>query len=97
MTKSQRKALEILRDHGPILPAAFAEKMWPDSPCWNRSYKCGAYGSHRGGAMYRAAGGFLGKLRKKGWALQRESILGGWNVGYIISIKGKKALEASEK
>ena len=60
------RALVILRDHGPLRPREFAELMWPDSEGWLRYAKCGPYGSHKGGGMYLAGGGFLGRLRVKG-------------------------------
>jgi hypothetical protein len=63
-----RRALTILRDYGPLTPREFAEKMWPDSPGWNRVHKCGPTGASRGRAMAESGGGFLGKLRKQGLA-----------------------------
>ena len=65
LTLSQRRALEILREHPDLLAKEFARLMWPDSDCWRHPTKCG-YGVHRGGGMYLAAGGFLGKLYHKG-------------------------------
>lgn len=70
MTKSQRKALEILLAHDGMTPREFALAMWPDSPGWDRYTKCGPYGSVRGGAMPRAGGAYLGKLRRLRWAIQ---------------------------
>ena len=67
LTASQRRALEIIRDNPRIKPRAFAELMWPDSPCWNKRARCGAYGTSVGGGMATAAGGYLGKLRKLGY------------------------------
>ena len=66
LTAGQRRALEILRDEPDLLAKEFARLMWPDSDCWRHPVKCG-YGSHRGGGMYLAAGGFLGKLYHKGF------------------------------
>lgn len=66
LTKPQRKALEILRDHGPLRAGAFAAIMWPDSPGWSSVTKCGPNGSTSGGGMNLAGGAYLGKLRRKG-------------------------------
>ena len=98
LTKPQRKALQILRDHGPIQPREFAKKMWPDSPCWRHHIKCGPSGSHRGGGMYLAAGGYLGKLGRRGWAKPKYKFLY-WdkfstNIGHILTDAGRAALEA---
>ncbi len=57
LTAPQRKALEILRDFPEIGADGFASKMWPQQP--GRRFK-------RGMAM--AAGSYIGKLKKKGWA-----------------------------
>ncbi len=65
MTQTQ-KALAIIRDHEIELPSQFADLMWPNSPARHVSYKCGPYGSSRGIALNRAAGAFLGRLRKQG-------------------------------
>ena len=68
MRPPTRRALTILRDHGPLTPREFAEKMWPDSPAWKRVNKCGPYGATKGRAIVESGGGFLGKLRKQGLA-----------------------------
>jgi hypothetical protein len=66
VTAIRRRALTILRDHGPLAPLAFAELMWPDAPAWNTSTKAGKYGSTTGGGIIRAGGAYLAKLRKAG-------------------------------
>lgn len=67
-TPGMRRALEILRDHGPLTPANFAKRYYPkDDPGWKRQAKCG-YGSHAGSGLVMGAGGFLGKLRHMGLA-----------------------------
>ena len=60
------RALTIIRDHPGVAPAAFAKLMWPDAEGHRRPTKCGRSGSHRGGGMVLAAGGFLGRLVKAG-------------------------------
>lgn len=91
LTAAQRRGLSILRDHGPLMPKDFAEKMWPDSEGWQRQARCG-YGVHPGGGMYTAAGGYLGKLRGRGWV--RRSLE--WHVNkYVITKEGLKALSAT--
>ena len=87
MTKKQIRALTIIAAVEEIRPARFAEWMWPNSPGWTRVAKCG-HGSHRGGGMYLAAGGYLGKLRRKGWL---------WHgfydhFSYRLSDEGRRAL-----
>ena len=63
-----RRALTILRQHGPMTASEFAREMWPESPAWNRFYKCGPSGATRGRGLVKSAGSFLGKLRKQGLA-----------------------------
>ncbi len=92
LTPAQRRALVILRDHGPIRPREFARLMWPDSGGWTRSAKCGVKGAHRGGGMYGAAGAYLGKL----WHL-RLSRRNGIHAGeHQLTDLGRAALEAAE-
>jgi len=66
LTQPQRRALEIIRDHGRITPGRFADLMWPDSPGHNRIHKCGPNGASKGVMMAMAGGGYLGKLWKRG-------------------------------
>lgn len=90
LTESQAKALNILKDHGPLSPRQFARLMWPDSPGWCRVSKCGPYGSTRGGGMNLAGGGYLGKLHRKGWV---EPSRAEWPLGqHCISAQGLEAL-----
>jgi hypothetical protein len=67
LTPSKRRALEVLAAfRGGLTAARFAALMWPDAPAWNKSGRCGPYGSSRGLGIRQAGGGFLGKLRKAG-------------------------------
>lgn len=91
ITACTRKALAILRDHGPQRPSEFAKRMWPNSPKWNVHYKCGPRGSHQGGAMSQAGGAYLGKLRKAGLVAD-----GWWPQPYRITERGKQGLEMHE-
>ena len=91
-TAAQLRALAILRDHGPMMPKRFAERMWPDSPSWKKVVRCGAHGSHRGGGMYGAAGGFLGKLVRAG--LVRRTTRRSYDYNdYELSPAGRAALQ----
>ena len=96
LTASQRRALEIVRDHGPIKPREFSEKMWPESPGHQRYSKCGPSGVTRGGGMNLAAGGYLGRLRKRGWVKSEYAF---WvhsyyrDLGYVLTDEGREALE----
>ena len=84
-----RRALAILREHGPLSPTEFAEKMWPDSPAWEKVYKCGPYGASRGRAIVRSGGGFLGKLFAAG-LVEPGSRLD--RTLWSLSERGRKAL-----
>jgi len=87
MTESEKRALRILSEYEEgIHPKRFAELMWPDSPCWTKLYNCGPNGASFGVAMYRAAGGYLGRLRKKGVVRCR------YDYSYIITNAGKALL-----
>lgn len=94
LTEAQEKALQIVQEHGPIAPAWFSELMWPDSPARRRVYKCGPKGSTRGSGLWLSAGGFLGKLRRKGWVEYKFS---GYRpirrLGYILTAEGRDVLE----
>ena len=68
ISESTIKALTIIRDNQIDFPSQFARLMWPDSPCWHRVYNVG-HGASRGVAMNRAAGAYLGRLRKRGLIL----------------------------
>lgn len=97
MTPGYRRALEIIRDDGPISPSRFAEKMWPDSPHWQESYKCGQYGSTRGRGVVLAGGSLMGKLRTRGWVTHPYARYGpdiyDWYT-YVLTTKGQDALQA---
>ncbi len=89
LTPTQVRALTILRDHGPLTPRAFAQKMWPDSPGWQRCYKCGPHGASDGIMMALAGGGYLGKLRQRGLATVSWD---GWHLEHVISAEGRRLL-----
>jgi len=93
VTETVLKALEIIDKYGSITPKYFARHMWPDSEGWSHHVKCGN-GSHRGGGMYMAAGGYLGKLNKEGWIrMQYTSLAGTYSRdGYILTSKGREVL-----
>lgn len=99
-TATQLRALRIIHAYSEqsryrfaITPKLFAKEMWPDSPGWRRSVKCG-HGSHRGGGMYIAAGGFLGKLCQYEW-VQRDNA-DGWH-GFSLTQKGRGILAQEER
>jgi len=89
LTEAQKKACQILRDHGPIRPREFAQKMWPDSPAWRHSCRCGPNGAHRGGGMYLAGGGYLGRLVHLGLAKYTGEFR------YILSPLGQQLLQSA--
>lgn len=64
-----KKALLILRAHGPLMPKAFAELFFPaDHPGWARRSRGDTEGLRRGSGLVIYAGCFLGKLRARGLA-----------------------------
>lgn len=83
-------ALQIVRDNPGIVPARFADKMWPTSEGWKRPAKCGPSGSHRGGGMYLAAGGFLGRLYRQGLVQRSYGKYG--RPHFYLSQTGSRAL-----
>ncbi len=94
LTDKTLQALRILKEHGPLAPRRFAKHMWPESAGWRRYTNCGPYGVTRGGGMNLAAGGFLGKLRRRGlvdWR-PRDRMPKAPYV-YALSEKGRKALD----
>lgn len=102
LTEPQVRALRILVAVDEITPRAFARKMWPDSPGWKRSYRCGPNGSSRGSMMSMAGGGYLGKLtrmdpplacmlfRSRRYPFSRTS-------AYVVSRQGREALDKYDK
>lgn len=90
ITEATAAALQVLQDHGYLAPRQFAKLRWPDSPKWQKATKCGPSGAHRGGGMYTAAGGLLGKLAGRG--LVRRESRGTYDHGYVVTTDGKLAL-----
>lgn len=66
LTDTERKALQIVRDHPGISASYFAELMWPDSHMHSKVSNQG-HGATRGKAAWLCGGSYLGKLRKKEW------------------------------
>ena len=107
MTPNEHRALEIVREHGPIRPHRFAVKFFPrDHPGFHRATKCGPYGVRYGGGTDQWCGGYLGKLRKKGWiaprfttrqTLHRGKIVSeNWWDGYVLTKEGRDVLNHRE-
>lgn len=93
LTDSAIKALEVLRDHGPLPPREFGEYFWgQDHPGWRRISKAGPYGSTTGGGMNLAAGGYLGKLRKQGLVRITRESWGSVQRLFELSALGRQAL-----
>jgi len=92
LTEPQRRALLILQGQGEqgIRPREFAKAMWPDSPGWQRSVKCGPNGSHRGGGMYTTGGAYLARLVRAGWA--RKNYRDTYDTSVSITTAGEQAL-----
>jgi hypothetical protein len=96
LTKPQYRALRIIALEGPIRPSRFALNMWPDSPAWKRSYKCGPSGATRGRGIVLSGGSYLGKLRIRGW-IRRDFIFYGhkhyFDRGYVLTPVGRDIYE----
>lgn len=95
LTQAQTRALTIVRDHPGIRPREFAKLMWPESEGWSHHVKCGSNGSHKGGGMPLAGGGYLGKLMRLK-LIRNEiifSISSHQSGGYFITLAGERALE----
>ena len=71
MTAASERATMILQAHPDGLTARqFASLMWTVNPAWYRMSKIGR-GATRGVGMWRAGGGYLGRLVKQGIASRR--------------------------
>ena len=66
MTERQLEALEILLVHPGLTAREFGYHFWPDHPMHKKSSNQGT-GATTGKAGWLCAGGYLGRLRKKGW------------------------------
>ncbi len=85
LTPIQIRAMQVLKDKGPILTGCAGEEIWPEKQFKNS----------QGAAL--AAGGVLGKLRKRGLVEVRlRDCLDGkgrrWPEGWVLTSKGKEAL-----
>lgn len=97
LTAGQARALKVIEAESVVRPREFAKLMWPESAGWRRSSRCGPNGVHRGGGMYLAAGGYLGKMAQLG--LVRRQFRGALydEDGYKLTEEGKKSLEEFKK
>lgn len=97
LTTSQLRALRLIQTApgGYVAPRQFAKLMWPDSEGWRRRSKAGPYGSAKGGGMNLAAGGYLGKLTRKGLLVKIYDKYD--NPTYRLSKEGKKCLAKVNK
>ena len=86
LTLAQVKALTILAEHGPLSPAQFAERMWPDSPAWH-------FSGPRRAVMGYTGGGYLGRLRRLG-LVEYEHCFPCDELVHSISAEGRRALES---
>lgn len=89
LSEKARKALLILNDVESISANRFAEKMWPDSPCWLKVKNTGN-GACSGKGMWLTAGSYLSKLKNMGMVYQSFTKSG--QSIYRISPLGKQSL-----
>ncbi len=97
LSAQRRRAITILAEHGPLLPNAFARRMWPAAPGWHHHTRCGRTGVSPGGGMVFAAGGYLGRLCQQGWierTYRRDSTDALKYIGYGLTPAGRAALGA---
>jgi hypothetical protein len=80
------KALQIIKDAGAVSPKQFSHLMWPDAEGHGVPGSCG-YGVAFGIGMWKAAGSFLGRLRRLGLIKNNNS----------LSDKGLKTLKDDKK
>lgn len=90
LTPIQIRALEVLRDQGPLITSMAGQEIWPD-----RKFK-----NSQGAAL--AGGGLLGKLRIRGLVevkyrdrLDNEGSR--WPDGWVLTSRGRAALRAAEE
>ena len=94
LSPGYKKALQILREHGPMTPGWFAQHYFPeDHEGWRRVAKCGPQGSTTGTGLILAAAGLLGKLRRD--KLAGFTFLHGRSQTCITS-EGRRALREAE-
>jgi hypothetical protein len=92
ISEAAYRALVIVRDNSGITAGNFGWRMWPENPGWRRMSNVG-HGSAAGVGMCRAAGCFLGKLRRAGYIeTDRTSIPRSW-----VKDEGIRAIEAYER
>lgn len=84
LTPTQRRALEIIRDHRIAYAKQFGLFMWPDNPRWLTMSNKGI----KGCGMQLLSGGYLGKLVQKGFI----GGVGGGDSEYYLTPLGKEML-----
>lgn len=102
---AQARGLRILKDDKTlgqnqghvrgVWPRLFAEKMWPDSPSWERYGKCGPNGVTRGVGITQRAGSFLSSLEVVGLARCRYTSTN--QKMYSITSAGEQALREFDR
>jgi hypothetical protein len=96
LTKAQRRALEIVRDKGPVIPGQFAHFMWPDSSAWGYQYNSGHGAAAVGRGIVRSGGAYLGKLYHRGWVRRLYDRDMEMYRGYVLTEEGERVLVESE-
>ena len=91
ITDKTAQALRVIKDcKSGVTPSSLAHLLWPDSEGYKHSHKCGAYGSRKGGMMAFAAGGYLGRLRRRGLTVYRDIGYSQWF--HFLTAQGEAAL-----
>lgn len=95
ITAERARALEIIKEKGPIKPAAFAMIYFKDHPGHNNEVDSGYGHKRKGGGMNICAGGFLAKIENA--CLLERVTSGGEFVGFVLSPDGRRALRSFRK
>ena len=71
----------------------FAEKMWPNSPAFRRSYHTGTNGVCLGKGMWLCAGSYIAKLENAGLVTSRYERDFGYGKTVHLTKKGTEAIQ----
>jgi hypothetical protein len=82
LTPKQAEALRVMAAGAPLSPRQLAERLWPDSPAWDRRTR--RYGANRNGAL----GGTMPMLAAKLlWRLEAQGYVRAPELdGYLWSV-----------
>jgi len=91
LSKRQKEALQIIKDHPGIYARGFGELFWPDHLA-HKKQSNNSYGSQRGKPGWLMAGSYLGKLKKKGLIRNGYKLAGEKVYGFYLKGNTEKFL-----